>query len=547
MGVEGKSTILIVEDDPGQLAGYREILAGLDAEILTSAFAAEALSLLAKNDVAVVLVGVSPHGDDGFELANRICGNPRLGETAILFLSRTPLADAEQMHRYSGCLIDYLPVPVIPEVLHSKVRTFVDLHAKTRMLDGLNGKSERRVHKLDQEPQPGEAELRTRADLLELASEAIIARDLKGSIQFWSTGAENLYGWNQGEVMGRNMHALLQTVFPVSHEAAERELLETGNWRGNLVQRTRGGQEIVVACRKTLNRDRDAVLEVNRDITSQLLAEQALRESEKMAVMGRMAGVIAHEINNPLSAVTNILYLLHNHSSLDEDALHYLESAEKELARVAQITRQTLSFYREAREPVPIDMHELVEDVLEMQKPAIQAAGITVSKKFLATSTIMGFPMELRQVLLNLVTNAIQAMAKGGTLRLYVHEATDWRSGLRGPAISVLDTGAGIRREDAKHLFEPFFSTKAAKGNGLGLWISKGILQKYNGRISYRSHSLNGRSATCFRVVLLGAPAAGSVATAEAPAPDAAQQRMRGVSAAAGAGPLSEPIFAPCR
>lgn len=344
-----------------------------------------------------------------------------------------------------------------------------------------------------------------REDLLELATEAVIVRGLQdGRIRYWNTGAESLYGWKREEVSDQSLHVLLRTVFPESREAAETALRTVGRWEGNLVQRTRDGNEIVVACRKALNSEGDAVLEVNRDITAQLHAETTLRESQKLAAMGRVAGIIAHEINNPLAAVVNLLYLLQHHTSLDEEARNYVDAAAKELSRVAQITRQTLSFYRETSEPVPVRIHELLDDVVELQKHAIQSGRITVERRYLPADFVEGFPVELRQVLLNLVANAIQAMPDGGILRLNVHEATDWQTGRRGPSISIVDTGQGIRSEDAKRLFEPFFSTKAAQGTGLGLWISRDILQKYDGRIACRSYRHEGRCVTCFRVFLPG-------------------------------------------
>jgi PAS domain S-box-containing protein len=344
-----------------------------------------------------------------------------------------------------------------------------------------------------------------REDLLELATEAIIVRGLgDGRIRYWNAGAEALYGWNRDEISDQDLHALLSTEFPESRQAAEVSLLQTGSWEGNLVQRTRDGSEIVVACRKALNSERDAVLEVNRDVTAQLHAEAVLRESEKMAAMGRLAGVIAHEINNPLTAVTNLLYLLQHHMTLDDEARRYVDQAAKELARVSQISRQTLSFYRETSEPVPVRVHELLDDVIGLQSRALESGRIAVERQYLPASPVIGFPVELRQVVLNLVSNAIQAMPQGGKLRLHVHEATDWRTGGRGPALSVLDTGTGIRREDAKRLFEPFFSTKASKGTGLGLWISRDILRRYDGRITYRSYHRAGQCVTCFRVFLPG-------------------------------------------
>jgi signal transduction histidine kinase len=244
------------------------------------------------------------------------------------------------------------------------------------------------------------------------------------------------------------------------------------------------------------------VLEINRDITSRLLAEEALRQTEKLAAMGRVAGIIAHEINNPLEAITNAFFLLRDHPSLDEEARYYASLAEQELVRVSHITRQTLSFYREAKQPVTLTVATLLDDVLELQARRMQMARIAVEKRYAALGQLQGFPVELKQVFLNLIGNAIQAMPEGGRLRLSVRETGRYNGSVSGIAVSVIDTGSGIKAEDAKHLFEPFFSTKSEKGTGLGLWISRGIVQKYEGKITFRSVRAGGESATCFRVFL---------------------------------------------
>jgi signal transduction histidine kinase len=130
----------------------------------------------------------------------------------------------------------------------------------------------------------------------------------------------------------------------------------------------------------------------------------------------------------------------------------------------------------------------------------LQLNGIVLDKKYGSTANIHGFPVELKQVFLNLIGNAVQAMPEGGRLRIHVHESTDWKTISSGVCISVCDTGSGIPSEHAKRLFEPFFSTKSTKGTGLGLWISKGIIQKYEGTIRFRTVKLFGGNATCFRV-----------------------------------------------
>src|SRR5665213_46030 len=491
--------ILMVDDEPSKLLSYEVILAELGENLIQARSAKEALNILLKTDVAVVLMDVSMPEVDGFELANIIRQHPRFQKTAIIFISGVHLTDSDRILGYRSGAVDYISVPVVPEVLRAKVGVFAELHRKTHQLEQLNSDLERLVTERTDELRLSEQEFRKRAELLDVASEAIMERSLEGKIQFWNSGAENLYGWQREEVLGRDMHTLLNTVFPIPRHVVDSILGTTGSWQGNLLQTARDGREIVVACRKTLNHEGSAVLEVGRDNTAQMRAEEALRESEKHAAMGKVAGIIAHEINNPLAAITNIFYILRAHPSLDNQARELADLAEQELQRMSHITRQTLSFYRESKQPIPIKLHDLIDDVLELQRRELLSKSISVRRKYTSTFPVHGFPVELRQVMMNLINNAIQAMPKKGQLRVHVFDSTDWASQRHGTAVCITDTGVGIRASDAERLFEPFFSTKADKGTGLGLWISKGIVQKYGGSISFRCYSGRSGPMTCFR------------------------------------------------
>ncbi len=521
MKPDSKVSILMVDDQPAKLLSYEVILAGLGENLIKATSASEALSILLKTDIAVVLMDVSMPDLDGFELADVIRQHPRFQKTAIIFISGVHLTDSDKIQGYRSGAVDYISVPVIPEVLRAKISIFVELHRKTRMLELLNNELERRVAERTEELRLSEEQFRTRADLLDLASEAIMVRDVSGAIRFWNAGAEQLYGWRREDVLGKDAHNILRTVFPISREAIEAALRDRKTWLGNLLQRTRDGAEIIVACHKTMNHEGDAVLEVNRDITAQSQAEEALRETEKLAAMGRVAGIIAHEINNPLAAITNLFYLLRNHPSLDDEARHVAILAEQELQRVSHITRQTLSFYRESKTPIAVSVTELLDDVIGLQERGLQASHVTVQKRYCTSCAVHGFPVELRQIFLNLIGNAIQAMPHGGTLRLSTREGIDWATLRRGISIRITDTGVGIQPQDAKKLFEPFFSTKSTKGTGLGLWISKGIAQKYDGNIAFRSYRHETGSITTFRVFLpsngvfnIGAVTSGDLAAA---------------------------------
>jgi PAS domain S-box-containing protein len=497
-----KVNILMVDDQPAKLLSYEVILERLDANLIKATSASQALNILLKNDIAVVLMDVSMPDVDGFELADVIRKHPRFQKTAIIFISGVHLADSDKIQGYRSGAVDYIAVPVVPEVLRAKVGIFAELHRKTRMLERLNLDLERRVEERTQELRDREVAFRTRAELLDLATEAIIVRDLSGAVQFWNAGAEGLYGWSRQEAIGRDLHTLLHTIFPTSREEVAKTLEMQRSWQGNLLQRTRSGSEIVVAFRKTVNQESNAILEVGRDITAQLRAEEALRETEKLAAMGRVAGIIAHEINNPLAAITNIFYLLQNHASLDDEAQHFASLADQELQRVSHITRQTLSFYRESKQPVSVSIGKLLDEVIELQETRIHSSNIVLQKRYTDSPSVYGFPFELRQVFMNLIANAIQAMPNGGILRLSVQDTIDLVTRKRGVTISIIDTGKGIQPQHKRQLFEPFFTTKSTKGTGLGLWISKGIIQKYNGRIACRSYFHTSGCATSFRIFI---------------------------------------------
>ena len=495
-----KVNILMVDDQPGKLLSYEAILGELGENLIKATSGKEALEHLLKTDIAVVLMDVSMPELDGFELADMIRQHPRFQKTAIIFISAVHLTDVDRLQGYARGAVDYISVPVIPDLLRAKVSVFAELHRKARELQTLNRELEKRVLERTEE-------LRERAELLHLASEAIFVRDLAGTITFWNKGAESLYGWTGQEALGRNVDQLLQSKFPESGERAEKAILENGLWQGEITHTAKSGNKIVVASRQALQTDNEGrpkgFLEINRDITDQKRTEAALRSSEKAAAMGRLAGTIAHEINNPIEAVKNTFYLLKDHESLDPEARELARIAEEELERISHITKQTLSFYRESQRPTEVSLAQVLEDVVGMHSRKLQMNGIHLKKDYEGGGLILGFPVEMRQAFLNLVGNAIEAMPKGGTLSLRLYPSVDFRNGLRpGIRVSVFDTGSGITPANKHRVFEPFFSTKDIKGTGLGLWVTRGIVQKHEGVIRFRSSSAPDGGLTCFSVFI---------------------------------------------
>jgi signal transduction histidine kinase len=222
-----------------------------------------------------------------------------------------------------------------------------------------------------------------------------------------------------------------------------------------------------------------------------------------LTLAGRLSATIAHEIRNPLDTVTNLIYLLQHEQGPDPASAQYLQMASDELTRISQITSQLLTFHREARSPVEVSLTEVLQSVLVLFAPQIRQSHIAVETRFDTERTVRGFPGELRQVFSNLVGNAIEAMSNGGTLILHTRESTlvsdPGRAGVR---VTLLDSGSGIPVGVRKNLFAPFYTTKGEKGTGLGLWVSRGIVDKHEGTIHVSSRIRAGCSGTAFSVFL---------------------------------------------
>jgi PAS domain S-box-containing protein len=244
---------------------------------------------------------------------------------------------------------------------------------------------------------------------------------------------------------------------------------------------------------------------VNSDVTQVRLQDEALRRSEKLAAVGQLASSIAHEINNPLESITNLLYLIRQSETM-EDVQHYTMLAQGELARVTEITLQTLRFNRRQSKPAEVDMAELLRTVMALYTGRIMVRGIDADMKLMASPRVLSLEGEIRQVVNNLVRNALDAMSIGARLLVRLHPQQDWRSGAKGVRFTVADTGEGIRPEMRAHLFEPFQTTKEMTGTGLGLWVSKGIVEKHGGCIRTRTRR-GARHGTVFTVWL---PVSGS-------------------------------------
>lgn len=261
--------------------------------------------------------------------------------------------------------------------------------------------------------------------------------------------------------------------------------------------------DLVYQPRREADGSVSGIIALGVDVTERRLAEQTLLQTEKLAAVGRLASSIAHEINNPLEAVTNLLYLASSSESLPPSLKGYLELAEIELRRVSNITNQTLRFHKQSTDPVPIFCQDLFKETLSIYQARFLNSGIQVEKRKRASQPVTCFEGEIRQVLGNLVGNAIDAMqSTGGRLLLRSRDATNWKTGKRGVVLTVADTGPGISPQLRKRIFEAFFTTKGASGTGLGLWVSCEIIKRHHGALTVHSGQREGHSGTVFSVFL---------------------------------------------
>jgi PAS domain S-box-containing protein len=355
-----------------------------------------------------------------------------------------------------------------------------------------------------------EAELRENAKRLsELAAivassdDVILSKDLDGIITSWNDAATRVFGYSAGEMIGNSILKLI----PEHLHSDEKTIIE--NIRaGRRVEHfetlrlTKGGELIDVSL--TVSPVKDAqgrvigASKILRDISTRKRMERSLLQAEKIAATGRMAATIAHEINNPLEAVMNLLYLLRPKIT-DDEGLHYLTTAESELGRVSHIAKQTLGYYREHAAASMASLAEIAQHAITIYEPRCTAAGITIEKSLSSSRKVALRRGEMMQVISNLIANAIYAMPDGGVLSIAVSDTTTPADGL---ALNIADNGGGIAPDVLPKVFDAFFTTRATVGTGIGLFIAKNFIEGHGGQISIESHTQPEKHGTTVRIFL---------------------------------------------
>jgi PAS domain S-box-containing protein len=347
-------------------------------------------------------------------------------------------------------------------------------------------------------------EVRTREEWFRVTltsiGDAVIATDPQGIVTFLNPVAEALTGTTLAMAKGRK----IEQVFPIFNErtlkAAENPVskvmaqgIVVGLANHTVLQHTDGRMIPIEDSAAPIRDDRQQLLGVVlifRDVTHERKSEEFLRKTEKLASAARLSATVAHEINNPLEAIVNLIYVAKTSPDAPPSVVGQLTLAEKELDRVAHITRQTLGFYRDSSVPQSVDLAALIESILGLYSHKFHAKNIVIRRQLGECPTIRGVPGELKQAISNLISNSADAVGKEGTITVGLQCVEE--SGSRVVEVTVEDDGPGVPAEHSDRIFEPFFTTKQDVGTGLGLWVTKGIIDRHGGNILVRLQNGNG-------------------------------------------------------
>jgi two-component system, cell cycle sensor histidine kinase and response regulator CckA len=503
-----QGVILIADDTPTNLEVLFDFLAKSGFKILVAEDGESAIQKAEYASPDLILLDVLMPKMDGFETCRHLKNRPSTQEIPIIFM--TALAETED--KIKGLqlgAVDYITKPLQAEEVLARVKTQLRLRQLTQQLQVQNQQLQQQI----EERQRTEQQLRQQAALLDIATDAILVRDLEGQILYWNKGAEHLYGWPATEALGQNADQLLYSA-PPQRQAIQQALDATGEWRGELQQITKAEQPITVESRWTLVRDAEqqprSILTVNTDITETKKLQAQFLQAQRLESLGTLASGIAHDLNNLLAPILMAVQLL-GLKLEDDRSLQLLEILEGNVKRGAELVKQVLSFARGiAGERVSLQIGHLITDIATIaQQTFSKAIEIRVEMTTAGLWLVTGDATQLHQVLMNLCVNARDAMPDGGTLTIaatnrQVNEqdlgiSPDLRT---GPyvVITVSDTGVGIPPTVQDRIFEPFFTTKPfGQGTGLGLSTVLGIVKSHGGVVCVESQLGKG---TRFRVYL---------------------------------------------
>ena len=419
----------------------------------------------------------------GYDVCRILKANPATASIMVLQVSASFVSNSDRARALDHGADAYITHPIERMMLTATVRALL------------------RLRRAEANSRKSSEQWQTTFDSL---SEGVALVDEEGRIARWNDAFRTMCGTMANLDSGEEAALLLERLIGTSHPLRQNDARFIGDFyiskrsvqlSVSLVNGRPGGAERVL---------------ILTDTTDRKLAEYAIRTAEKLAATGNMANTIAHEINNPLEALTNLIYLARAADS-HQEASALLDSAARELDRIAHITKQSLSFHRDTRHPVEIDLGDLLAQVVGLMERSAARRRVQIVYERRSAEKVHGYPGQLTQVFSNLLRNATEASPPGS--QVSVRLCTVKRAGHCGNRVTIHDRGSGIPPEIQDSIFDPFFTTKELRGSGLGLWVSRSLVTRHNGTIRFRSSLREGKSGTTFEVFLPGIENAASPQT----------------------------------
>ncbi len=472
---------VLLADDNADMRAYLSRLLGQHYDVLAVTNGREALSEALAHPPDLVLTDVMMPELDGFGLLQKLRSEPATRTVPVIMLSARAGEEANVGGLQAGA-DDYLIKPFSARELLARVSTQLQLRQRLAQFETLVKQAPIGIFVVD--------------STFHICQVNPVARPVFGDLP-------GLIGRDLGEVMRilwrpeyaeeivQIFRRTLETGEPYStpnrtEYRIDRRQPEYYEWRADRIAMPDGGYGVVCYF---------------RDISMQIKTEEALRKTEKLAAVGRLASTISHEINNPLESVTNLLYIVRNLST-EQPVQQYILTAERELHRASEVVRHSLKFHRQATKPQQELVSELLQSTLTVYETRFSQADMEIRTEFHDQTPVFCFGGELRQVFANLIGNAFDAMRAGRALTLRTRNAVEPRTGERGIRVTIADNGSGMSAETQRRLFEPFFTTKGIHGTGLGLWVSSEILRRHRAELRLKSSQHGPRTGTVFTLFL---------------------------------------------
>lgn len=473
---------VLLVDDNRDMREYVQRLLSRRFRVTARKNGREALEAALSEPPDLVLSDVMMPEMDGFELLSQLRAHPETSTIPVILLS----ARAGEESRIEGLQAgadDYLVKPFTARELMARVDSHIRISRFRR--EALEHEAE-----LIQEVEEAQ---RMAAEAVEQISDGFWTYDSEFRITYMNAAAEKISRCKREEQIGKTIFELFPEVAGTALEKQFRHVMRDRvpvefehfyepwqQWFVHRVYPSPGGGLVVYV----------------RNVTEARKTEQALRRAEQLAAAGRLAASISHELNNPLEAVTNLLFLAKNDPGVEGKARELLEIADREVQRLSHIAGKSLKFYRQTTAATRVQLSELIDSVLFFYEPRLKSYNIRVEKRYRKVSPVWCYAGEMQQVFTNLISNAIEAIHRDGRLVLSLHPSS--QNGTAGVRVSVADTGSGMSADTKRQLFQPFFTTKAEAGTGLGLWVSSGIVEKHGATLKVRSREKQGTVFSLF-------------------------------------------------